>query len=134
MVKQAARARLAAILNQQISIPVTLRYDSADPLAVHIDFPGLVSRDGKEMTWSFARELLANGLRHPTGMGDVHIWPSGRAHTVMEFQTPEGRASATFDTPALHRFLLRSYRVVEQGTEVLGPALERHLTALLDEV
>nr|WP_246144944.1 SsgA family sporulation/cell division regulator [Actinacidiphila oryziradicis] len=26
------------------------------------------------MTWTFARNLLAAGLRAPSGDGDVHIW------------------------------------------------------------
>lgn len=130
----AARARLAATVNQQISIPVTLRYSRTDPLAVHIDFPAVVSLDGQDMTWSFARELLASGLRRPSGIGDVRIWPSGHAYTVIEFRTPEGKAAAKFDTPVLDRFLSRSCALVDRGRENLGPALEASLAALLDGV
>ncbi|MFD8395516.1 SsgA family sporulation/cell division regulator [Streptomyces sp. NPDC059680] len=134
VIRQAARTRLTAEPNQQISIPVSLHYSSADPLAVHIDFPALVSSDGKEMTWSFARDLLENGLHRPSGIGDVHVWPYAHTHTMMEFRTPEGKAVAKFDTPVIQRFLLRSYVVVGRGSEDVGQALDRGLAALLDEV
>lgn len=133
MIRQAARTRLTAELNQQISIPVSLRYSSADPLAVHIDFPALVSNDGKEMTWTFARWLLENGLHRPSGIGDVRVWPCVRTHTMVEFRSPEGKAVARFDTPVIQRFLLRSYAVVGLDSEDVGPAIEESLAALLDE-
>ncbi|MGW4729300.1 SsgA family sporulation/cell division regulator [Streptomyces shenzhenensis] len=131
--RQAAGARLIAAPNQQVLIPVALRYGRADPLAVHIDFPSLVSPDGKDMTWSFARELLAQGLYKPAGIGDVYIWPCGPAYTIMEFRGNEGRAVAKFDTPVLRRFLLRSYALVERGGEEVQPALVERLAALLGE-
>ncbi|WP_369228676.1 SsgA family sporulation/cell division regulator (plasmid) [Streptomyces sp. R39] len=112
---------------------MALRYGRADPLAVHIDFPSLVSPDGEDMTWSFARELLAQGLYEPAGIGDVYIWPCGPAYTITEFRNHEGRAVAKFDTPVLRRFLLRSYALVERGGEEVEPALVERLTALLDE-
>lgn len=133
-ISQATRARLTAALNEQISVPVTLRYSSADPLAVHVDFPALVSSDGQDMTWTFDRELLANGLCRRSGLGDVRIRPFGRACTIMEFRSSEGRAVSKFDTPALIRFLLRSYALVERGREDMGPAIEEGLAALLDGV
>ncbi|MEU2717693.1 SsgA family sporulation/cell division regulator [Streptomyces sp. NPDC007205] len=133
-ISQATRVRLTAAFNQQISVPVILRYSSTDPLAVHVDFPALVSSDGTDMTWSFDRGLLANGLCRPTGIGDVRIWPSGRVYTIIEFRSSEGRAFAKFDTAALIRFLLRSYVLVEHGKEDMGPAIEGGLATLLDEV
>lgn len=131
--RQAAGARLIAAPDQQILIPVALRYGRADPLAVHIDFPSLVSPDGEDMTWSFARELLAQGLYEPVGIGDVYIWPCGPAYTIMEFRSHEGRAMAKFSTPVLRRFLLRSYTLVERGREEVEPALVERLADLLGE-
>ncbi|MGW3953669.1 SsgA family sporulation/cell division regulator [Streptomyces sp. NPDC004752] len=134
MLRQAAAARLIGATDQQILIPVALRYCRADPLAVHIDFPSLVSPDGEDMTWSFARELLTEGLHHPAGIGDVYIWPCAPAHTIIEFRGLDGRAVAKFDTSVLRRFLLRSYTVVDRGGEDVEPALEERLAALLDGV
>lgn len=133
MLRQAAGARLIAAPNQQVLIPVALRYGRTDPLAVHIDFPSLVSPDDRDMTWTFARELLAQGLYQPAGIGDVYIWPCGPAYTIMEFRGAEGRAVAKFDTSVLRRFLLRSYALVDRGSEDVEPALDRGLAALLGE-
>ncbi|MFF1694600.1 SsgA family sporulation/cell division regulator [Streptomyces sp. NPDC058257] len=59
--------------------------------------------------WTFARELLEQGLRAPTTSGDVRIWPCGRVQTVMEFHSAQGVAVVQFDAPALVRFLRRTY-------------------------
>lgn len=132
--QQPARARLITAEERDRPVPVSLRYASADPLAVHVAFPPEVTLAGEEAVWSFARELLAEGLRTPAGTGDVHIWPCGALRTVVEFHAAEGLALVQFDTAALQRFLLRTYAVVAPGEEDLGPVLERELTVLLGEV
>jgi hypothetical protein len=132
--EQPARARLITAENQQLPVPATLRYGSTDPLAVHVDFPPEVSLDGQEVTWTFARVLLEEGLRGPAGGGDVHIWPCGRSTTVVEFHSPYGLALLQFDTPALREFLLRTYAVVGAGQEDLGAAVEQGLSALFGGV
>ncbi|NEA01265.1 SsgA family sporulation/cell division regulator, partial [Streptomyces sp. SID10116] len=69
------------------------------------------SLDGAEVTWIFARELLEEGMSAPAGSGDVHIWPCGRARTVLEFHSHQGLALVQFDKIVLRRFLVRSYAV-----------------------
>ncbi|MFE1440315.1 SsgA family sporulation/cell division regulator [Streptomyces sp. NPDC058739] len=132
--EQPARARLITADELEVPVPATLRYDSGDPLAVQIDFPPEVSLEGEGVTWTFARALLADGLEGPAGSGDVHIWPCGRARTVLEFHSPYGMALLQFDTAALGRFLVRTYAVVGAGCEDLGEAVDRGLDALFDEV
>ena len=132
--EQPARARLITAENQELPVPAILRYGSTDPLAVHVDFPPEVSLDGQEVTWTFARALLEEGLRGPAGGGDVHIWPCGRSTTVVEFHSPYGLALLQFDTPALRSFLLRTYAVVGAGQEDLGEAVEQGLSALFGGV
>ncbi|MGW1022150.1 SsgA family sporulation/cell division regulator [Streptomyces sp. NPDC002577] len=132
--EQPARAGLITPDDQVVPVSVTLRYNSADPLAVQIEFPTDVSLDGRRVTWTFARALLEEGLGAPAGVGDVHIWPCGRFRTVVEFRVPQGLAVMRFSTRALHRFLLRSYAVVEPGAENLGSALDQGLASLLDGV
>ncbi|MFF2852144.1 SsgA family sporulation/cell division regulator [Streptomyces sp. NPDC058001] len=127
---QPTRARLITPERQERDLMVTLRYDADDPLAVHVVFPVEVSRDGTEVVWTFGRELLETGLRIPTGCGDVHIWPCGRARTVLEVHAPDGMALVQFDEAALRRFLVRTYALVPAGQEDLGPAVERGLSAL----
>jgi hypothetical protein len=130
-VEQTAKARLITHTDRQLTMSVTLRYDSADPLAVRIVFPAEVSLNGKPVTWAFARDLLEVGLHMPSGGGDVQIWPCGRAQTVLELHAPDGVALVQFDTAVLLRFLTRSYAVVGRGTEQRAFDLERRLAALL---
>ncbi|WP_437074988.1 SsgA family sporulation/cell division regulator [Streptomyces sp. enrichment culture] len=132
--QQPARARLITAEEQELPVPATLRYVSQDPLAVHLDFPAEVSLDEAGVTWTFARSLLSEGLQGPAGSGDVHIWPCGRARTVLEFHSPYGLALLQFDTAALQRFLARTYAVVGAGREDVSEALEEGLSALFDEV
>ncbi|WP_308184827.1 SsgA family sporulation/cell division regulator [Streptomyces sp. MNU76] len=101
---------------------------------MHIDFPSGSSADGADVTWAFARTLLAEGLTGPAGIGDVHLWPCGPAHTVVELHSPHGMAMIRFDTSSLRRFLHRSYAVVALGGEDLEPALDDGLTSLLGGV
>jgi hypothetical protein len=132
--QQTVRARLITDDRPELPVRPTLRYDSAEPFAVHIDFPAQVSADGEGVTWMFARALLEEGLGRPAGEGDVRIRPAGWARTVIEFRSPLGLAEIRFGTATLRRFLLRSYDIVEPGAEDLGPDLDHGLAALLDEV
>ncbi|MEU3741651.1 MULTISPECIES: SsgA family sporulation/cell division regulator [unclassified Streptomyces] len=132
--EQPARACLVTPEGRERVLPVTLRYAAADPLAVQIVFPPEASLDGAEVTWIFGRQLLEEGLRAPAGGGDVHIWPCGRARTVLEFRAPRGLALVQFDRAALRRFLLRTYAVVGAGREVAGLDLDQDLARLLGGV
>ncbi|WP_338898393.1 SsgA family sporulation/cell division regulator [Streptomyces sp. TG1A-60] len=132
--EQVARARLVTPDYDEVSVRTTLRYTPGDPLAVHIDFPAGASADDANVTWTFARTLLAEGLAAPAGIGDVHLWPCGPAHTVVELHSPQGMAIVRFDTPALRRFLRRSCAVVALGGEDLEPALDDGLASLLGGV
>jgi hypothetical protein len=132
--EQSARARLITPGYQELPLVVTLRYDSADPLAVHIDFPGDVSVDGEGVSWTFSRLLLEEGLENPAGIGEVHLWPCGPTRTVVELHSPYGLAVVRFRTAQLQRFLYRSYGVVAPGMEDLGPTVERGLAMLLGGV
>lgn len=67
VVEQPAKVRLITDAPHHRCLSVTLRYDSADPLAVRVAFPAEVSRDDGEVVWAFARELLEAGLRTPSG-------------------------------------------------------------------
>ncbi|GAA3291067.1 SsgA family sporulation/cell division regulator [Streptomyces cinereospinus] len=132
--QQPARARLITVEEREVPVPVTLRYLSTDPLAVHFDFPPESCLEGEALSWTFARALLADGVCAPAGSGDVHIWPCGRARTVLELHSPSGLALLQFDTAALRRFLLRTYAVAAPGEEDLAGAVERGLSSLFDGV
>ncbi|MCX5248189.1 SsgA family sporulation/cell division regulator [Streptomyces sp. NBC_00201] len=132
--EQPTGARLLTPDHDELAVPVTLRYASNDPLAVHLVFPAWISFDGEEVTWTFARGLLEEGLGNAAGVGNVRIRPYGPSRTVVELHAPEGTAAILFYTTALQRFLLRSYTVTEPGGEPLEPALDRGLASLFGGV
>ncbi|MFE9452784.1 SsgA family sporulation/cell division regulator [Streptomyces sp. NPDC006739] len=132
--QQPARARLITAEDQELPVTAVLRYTSADPLAVFVDFPAEATLDGEATTWTFARSLLSEGLGAPAGCGDVQLWPCGPARTAVEFHSPYGLALLQFDTAALRRFLLRTHAVVAAGQEDVAAVVERGLTALFGGV
>ncbi|MFG2307722.1 SsgA family sporulation/cell division regulator [Streptomyces sp. NPDC048566] len=107
-VEQYARAHIVtdtadSLDDERRAVPVALRYDpESDPPQVRITLPG-----PKE--WVFSRELLEQGLRVPSGSGDVRVWPCGRVQAVLEFHSPKGVAVVQMDTKVLIRFLRRTY-------------------------
>lgn len=111
--EQPTSAYLLTPDHDEVAVPVTLRYTSDEPLVVHLDFPAWISLDDEEVTWTFARSLLEAGLGNSTGIGTVRLRPDGPSHTVVELHGPQGTAALRFATPALHRFLARTYEVME---------------------
>ncbi|MEW2515899.1 SsgA family sporulation/cell division regulator [Streptomyces sp. NPDC046870] len=133
-VEQLAEARLVTAQDQEVPVSATLRYTADDPLAVFVDFPAEAALNGEEVTWTFARTLLDQGLRAPAGHGDVQIWPYGGARTVVEFHSPHGMALLLFPAASLRRFLVRTYEVVAGGQEDVAGVVERGLSALFGGV
>jgi hypothetical protein len=133
-VEQPAVARLITAQDQEIPVAATLRYTAEDPLAVYVDFPAEAALHGQEVTWTFARTLLEQGLRAPSGHGDVQIWPYGGTRTVVEFHSPHGMALLLFPASSLRRFLARTYEVVSSGQEDVADVVERGLSALFGGV
>ncbi|KUN89480.1 SsgD protein [Streptomyces bungoensis] len=134
VIEQPAHARLITAEDQEVPVPATLRYTPDDPLAVFVDFPSEATLSGDEVTWTFARALLEQGLRAPAGHGDVQIWPYDRTRTVLEFHSPCGLALIQFPNSALRRFLLHTYAVVPPGQENVAAVVERGLSALFGGV
>ncbi|MFD4633793.1 SsgA family sporulation/cell division regulator [Streptomyces sp. NPDC058284] len=129
--EQPARARLITPAGRERALPVTLRYSAEDPVAIQMVFPSQASLDGAEVTWMFARQLLEEGMSAPAGGGDVHIWPCGRARTVIEFRSHQGLALVQFDKMVLCRFLAQSYAVMPAGGQEESLALDQGLSRLL---
>ncbi|GAA5079401.1 SsgA family sporulation/cell division regulator [Streptomyces sp. SID10815] len=84
------------------AVPVVLRYDPEEPRSVRVRLP-----DRHE--WTFSRALLEQGLRAPTGTGEVRVWPCGRVQAVVEFHSAGGVSVVQFETRTLTRFLRRTY-------------------------
>lgn len=108
-----------------------LSYDPADPYAVTMR---LEARSGS-VTWTFARELLAEGLYEPAGAGDVQVWPclssNGEAVVIVELSSPDGSALLQTPTRAVQRFVTSVFEAVPAGTESRHVRLDDLVSQLL---
>ena len=103
--------------DRRISVPARFVYRTADPYAVHITFH--IGSD-HAVHWTFARELLVEGVFRPCGYGDVRVWPSqdgGRHVVLIALNSPRGNALLEAPAIAVTAWLERILRVVPPGTE-----------------
>ncbi|WP_354641626.1 SsgA family sporulation/cell division regulator [Kitasatospora camelliae] len=111
-------------------ILVDLEYQADDPYAVRFTFhlPG-----DAPVAWVFARELLVDGISHPTGEGDVHIHPVGEdlSEVCVVLRSPEGDATLRASVPPLIAFLARTDRLVPMGQELTDGELDAQLAGIL---
>ncbi|PWK81518.1 sporulation and cell division protein SsgA [Lentzea atacamensis] len=94
---------------------VDLQYRSDDPHAVTLRFQ---ARD-QESTWLVGRELLADGLLSPAGIGDVRLRPGHGDVLVLELFTEDSHAVFHLSADDLQRFLDSTYAAVPAGREVV---------------
>ncbi|MFJ1896595.1 MULTISPECIES: SsgA family sporulation/cell division regulator [unclassified Streptomyces] len=132
VIEQSVQARMVASAPRMETLPALLSYDRTDPFAIRMAFPAPATLEGTEVSWEFSRELLAEGMDVPAGLGDVRIRPFGYDRTVLEFHAPEGVAMVHVRTAELRRFLRRVQQLVPVGAEHRFLDLDRSLTDLLD--
>jgi hypothetical protein len=108
-----------------------LVFDPADPYAVAMH---LQAKSGT-VVWTFARDLLADGLYVPSGNGDVQIWPclssGGEAVIIIELCSPDGTAVLQAPSRAVHDFVARTHQAVPQGEESAHLCLDDLISHLL---
>ncbi|ARZ69892.1 SsgA family sporulation/cell division regulator [Streptomyces sp. HU2014] len=117
--------------DRSIPVPARLSYRSADPYAVHISFH--VTSDSP-VNWTFARELLVEGVFRPSGHGDVRVWPThadGRSLVCMALSSPDGEALLEAPASPVAAWLERTLRAVAPGSEPERLALDEALRELL---
>ena len=73
VVERELELKLVLSPERSIPVPARLTYRTDDPFAVHITFH--IGSDSP-VNWTFARELLVEGVFRPCGHGDVRIWPT----------------------------------------------------------
>lgn len=111
-------------------LPAELHYDTTDPYAVRLSLGAPVNRP---VDWVFARSLLSEGLRRPTGSGDVLVIPRHRCHrrsVSIVLRSPAGSASIDIAESEVASFLRRTVSLVPPGTENLHVDIDRALTEL----
>ncbi|MGW3356571.1 SsgA family sporulation/cell division regulator [Streptomyces bungoensis] len=124
---------LRLVLSPERSIPVAARlsYRSDDPYAVHITF----HIDSEHpVTWTFARDLLVEGVFRPCGQADVRVWPAraqGRGVVLIALGSPDGDALLQAPAAQVSAWLERTLRAVPAGTEGARLGLDDELDQLL---
>ncbi|AEW94316.1 MULTISPECIES: SsgA family sporulation/cell division regulator [Streptomycetaceae] len=124
---------LSLVLSPERSVPVPARleYRADDPFAVHFTFH--VTSDAP-VTWTFARELLIDGVFRPCGHGDVRIWPAkseGRPVICLALSSPDGDALLEAASSPVAAWLERTLRLVPPGSEHEQLGLDQELGELL---
>jgi hypothetical protein len=105
-----------------------LTYAAHDPYAVQMAFR---TGDG-QVTWTFARELLFDGMRRPTGEGDVFLEPDADAVRLV-LKAPTGTAEFALDAFDLAVFLEETSNLVPRGQESRTIDLDAELARLLED-
>lgn len=131
-----AELEIALVAPDDVMIPliVSLYYTPRDPFAVRMAFH--VGTD-EANEWTFARDLLAEGLQTCAGSGDVQIWPSSETAEdgIVNLQLLSPTGSARFQAPAAEvaAFLGHTYQLVELGEESSVIDIDAELAVLLRE-
>ncbi len=129
--------QLRLVVPGAASLPVRadLAYDVTDPYAVQVSFhTGSGTGSGDVVQWTFARQLLSDGVSQPAGEGDVQVWPStgdGSAVVCLSLSSPSGRALFEVPLGDLVEFLGRTYEAVPTGDETSHVDVDAELALLL---
>ncbi|WP_406419894.1 SsgA family sporulation/cell division regulator [Streptomyces sp. NBC_00873] len=124
---------LKLVLSPEWTIPVPSRltYRTEDPYAVHITFH---IGSGFPVHWTFARDLLVEGVFRPCGQGDVGIWPARierRNVLCVALSSPEGDALLEVPSEAVVAWVEQTLRLVPPGTETERLGIDAALADLL---
>lgn len=131
VVEHELELRLVLSPERSVPVPAKLGYRSDDPYAVHIAFH--INSD-RPVYWTFARELLVEGVFRPCGQGDVRVWPtkvSGRGVVLMSLTSPNGDALLEAPAAAVSAWLERTLRAVPPGSEQALLRIDDGLAELL---
>ncbi len=128
-----AELQVALVVPGATSLPVhaSVAYDASDPYAVSMTFH---TGAGDAVQWTFARQLLTDGVTSPTGYGDVRTWPaaSDRGPVVfLSLSSPSGSALFELPVPELVEFLTMTYAAVPTGAEADHVDVDAELSELL---
>jgi hypothetical protein len=94
-------------------VTATFSYRVDEPYAVAA---ALVAGD-IEIEWTFARDLLFDGLSFPTGEGDVLVAPGTNDQVQLTLRSSDGAAGLLCDRTAVQEFVERIYAAVPAGDE-----------------
>ncbi|WP_377268884.1 SsgA family sporulation/cell division regulator [Peterkaempfera sp. SMS 1(5)a] len=113
------------------AVPTRFSYDADEPFAVRLAFH---TGEYDEAEWVFARELLADGLRGPSGEGDIRLWPShcpqhgGVLRIALD--SPHGSAVLEAVAAEVAQWLEGTHAVVPPGGELSPLPTDEELARL----
>ncbi|MEB8337947.1 SsgA family sporulation/cell division regulator [Streptomyces endophyticus] len=131
VVERELELKLVLSPERSIPVPARLTYRTDDPYAVHITFH---IGSHHPVNWTFARELLVEGVFRPCGHGDVRVWPTkvdGRSVVLVALSSPDGDALLELPTAQVSAWLERTLRAVPPGTETEQLGIDDALAELL---
>ena len=136
MVTADLQLRLVVPGSSALPVRASMRYDVTDPYAVQVAFhTGPADGSGGDVVeWTFARQLLTDGVAAPVGEGDVQVWPStsaGLAVVCLALSSPSGKALFEIPLPELVDFLGSTYAAVPTGGESAHVDVDAELALLL---
>jgi hypothetical protein len=124
---------LIATDSQTLPVPAELWFDRHDPYAVVATFD---VGGGRGIRWTFARDLLVDGLAGIAGEGDVAVWPDqaptgGTPTVVLRLASPDGAALLHAEAADVVAFLAATYQLVPLGDESRHLDVDVAISALL---
>jgi hypothetical protein len=131
VVERELELKLILSPERSIAVPARLSYRTDDPYAVHIVFH---INSAHPVNWTFARELLVEGVFRPSGHGDVRVWPTkvdGHSVVMMALSSPAGDALLEAPSAQVSAWLERTLRVMPPGSEAKQLGIDDGLAELL---
>lgn len=114
-----------------VHVAAELTYVPDDPYAVTLTFHD----PSGPIPWTFARDLLAEGIYEPIGQGDVHVWPclsvTGEAVVMVELGSLEHGVVVEASTRAVSAFVSETLASVPRGSESLRYDVDAALAGIL---
>jgi Streptomyces sporulation and cell division protein, SsgA len=110
-----------------------LRYDPSDPFAVSF---AIGTECSDPVVWTFARDLLSEGIAAPSGEGDITIEPDpaavgGEERVLRITLATDCLATMRVSTDRVVEFLVETYALVPTGCELERVDLDAEIAALL---
>ncbi|MGW2180467.1 SsgA family sporulation/cell division regulator [Streptomyces sp. NPDC001732] len=125
-------AHVSALEGPRLPLPAELHYGTSEPYAVRLT---LRSSLGPPIIWTFSRELLIEGTRRPTGLGDVLAAPRNfrNSHSLrIILSNSTGTALIDLDTARVSDFLQQAFTLVPLGTESSHLDIDAAITELAE--
>jgi hypothetical protein len=111
--------QVTALEDLPAPLPAQFHYDMTDPYAVRLS---LGAPETRPVNWVFARDLLAEGMRRPAGIGNVLVFPRHRCrpHFIrVILRSSAGVALVEIPASEVAAFLRQTFLLVPSGSESL---------------